>query len=110
MKTVLEAAYNAIDAKQGENIKIIDIRSANPLVDYFVIASANNCRKANAIIDEIYEECDKEGIDYRPNTNSKDSGWMLADLGEVVCHIFVGEERIRYNLEGLWKDLPEIKM
>ena len=34
----------------------------------------------------------------------------LLDLGDVVCHIFYDEERSLYNLEGLWKDLPTIKM
>lgn len=110
MKSSLEVAYKAMNDKMAEDIKVIDLRGVNPYVDYFVIGSANNQRKANAIIDEIFDACKKEGIETRITHNNQESLWMIADLNDVVCHIFINEEREKYNLEGLWKDLPIIKM
>lgn len=110
MKSSLEIAYKAMNDKLAEDIIVIDLRGVNPYVDYFVIGSANNQRKANAIIDEIYDACEKEGIDTRIVHNGEESSWLIADLNDVVCHVFVGDERQKYNLEGLWKDLPTVKM
>jgi len=109
-KNLLTWCVKIIDSKLGEDIVTIDLRTVNPYVDYFVIASANNQRKANSIIEELYDMADKEGIGYKPNHNDKDSLWFLCDLGTVVCHVFVNDEREKYNLEGLWKDLPIVKM
>lgn len=33
-----------------------------------------------------------------------ESGWLLADYGSVVIHLFAVEEREFYRLEALWKD------
>lgn len=109
-RKTLEVAYKAIDDKQGEDIVVIDLREVNPLIDYFVIASANNIRKANAICDEIEDKARAAGLTVKDVHNSSESMWHIADLDTVVCHIFVNEERARYNLEGLWKDLPTVKM
>ena len=109
-KTLLEVAYKAMDKKQAEDLLVIDMRQVNPFVDYFIIGSASNYRKANSIVEEVIDECDKNGFEYNITKNNKDSLWLLCDLKTVVCHIFVGSEREKYNLEGLWKDLPIIKM
>jgi ribosomal silencing factor RsfS len=37
-----------------------------------------------------------------------DALWYLVDLGMVVVHVFVGEERKRYNLDGLYYGLDKL--
>lgn len=110
MKDLLQIAYKAIDEKQGENIVVLDFKGQSAFVDYFIICSSNNIRKANAIADYLEEEVYKNYFTVKSRTKNKDARWILIDLGEVVCHIFVNEERELYNLEGLWKDLPLVKM
>ena len=90
MKNTLQVAYNAMNNKLAEDIKVIDIRAVNPFVDYFIIGSASSIRKAFAIIEEIYDECEKENIETRFVQNDKESRWLVADLNDVVCHVFVG--------------------
>jgi len=110
MNDLLKIAYKAIDEKQGLNIEIIDFRNQSAFVDYFIIASANSNRMANAIIDNIEEKVLGAGFKVKKIYNSDSSNWYLIDLENILCHVFVGEERQLYNLEGLWKDLPKIKI
>ena len=36
----------------------------------------------------------------------KDSGWVLLDFGDVICHVMREEQRQFYDLESLWKMMP----
>lgn len=97
-----------LDEKQAEDIKILDFRGKNPYLDYFVLATARNVRLANALIEAVDDFCDKENISVRSIDNKGDSGWFLIDLNSIVVHIFLEQERQKYDLEGLWKDLIEM--
>ena len=109
MKDLLKIVYEEMDKKQADDIVIIDFRNYSPFIDYFIIGSARNARMAKAILESVEEVVEKEGFEiYHKNIDG--SKWQLLDLGDVVCHIFYDDERSLYNLEGLWKDLPTIKM
>ena len=41
---MVKIAYDALDDKLAEDIKIIDIRSISVLADFFIIADGNNTR------------------------------------------------------------------
>ena len=110
MDTLLNRIFQAVDYKQGDDIVIIDLRGFSPFVDYFLIATARNERMAGAIVDEIEKVAIESGAKVIGIDKPKDSGWFLIDAGSVVCHLFTKEKRDYYNLEGLWKDLPQIEM
>lgn len=105
MHDILKEIYKAIDDKQGEDIVVLDFRNSSPFVDYFVICSARNSRLARAIMNEVEDVADKHNIEVLSKDFNKESNWLLIDIGSIVVHIFVGEERDKYNLEGLWKEL-----
>jgi ribosome-associated protein len=36
--------------------------------------------------------------------------WILMDYGDMVAHIFLGEVRAFYDLEGLWVDASKVPL
>ena len=110
MKDLLKIAYDAMDERLAQDLLVLDFRKQSPFVDYFIIASAKNQRMAKSIIDNVEEKAVQNGFSVKHNFNNKDSKWLLLDLGGIVCHVFYDGERELYNLEGLWKDLPIVKM
>ena len=105
MSDILKEIVQKIDERQGDDIEVLDFRNTSPYVDYFVICSARNTRLAASIIDEVEQLSDKNEMKIKSKDDNRDSLWQLIDLGEIVVHVFVGSERAKYNLEGLWKDL-----
>ena len=110
MSDLLKLAYKAMDDKQADELVVLDFRQHSPFVDYFIIGSARNQRMAKAIIENVEDIALQNGYTVKKSYVDNDSKWLLIDLGEVVCHVFYDDERQLYNLEGLWKDLPIVKM
>ncbi len=57
---------------------------------------------------EIEDEVKKKfGLNGRIEGESN-SGWMLADYGSVIVHIFSPKKREHYSLEELWSEAKTI--
>lgn len=52
---MVKIAYDALDDKLAEDIKIIDIRSISVLADYFIIADGSNRNQVQAMADSAEE-------------------------------------------------------
>ncbi len=80
----------------------MDIGKVSTFTDYFVIATADNPRQMNALIESL--DGDLRGDDIRPRRSegTPDSGWVLIDFGDAIVHLFSRDERTYYNLETLW--------
>ena len=87
---------------QAEDIVMLDIGQIASFADYFVIATAQNPRHMNALVDAFGKELANEGIKSLHREGEPDSGWVLVDYGAVIVHLFTAEDRQFYNLEGLW--------
>jgi ribosome-associated protein len=55
---------------------------------------------ANAVIDDIRIKHQKKG---KKQGLARD-GWVIADFGDVVLHLFSPDQRDFYMLEELWED------
>mgnify|MGYP001038291713 FL=1 len=97
----------ALEAKKAEDLVVLDLQAlAYPLCDYFVIATAESDRQAQAMADAILEEIKKqEGCLPTYHLEGYEYGhWVLLDLGDVVVHILQPEARSYYRLDELWGD------
>ena len=64
-KKMARIAYDALNEKKGEDIKIIDIAEVSTLGDYFVIANGNSSSQVTALVDNVEEEMHKAGFSLR---------------------------------------------
>ena len=65
------------------------------------LSPVENSRQGNAAVDYLRKDAPLNGFTIRASAAS-DSRWFLVDLNDIVVHIFVGDERDRYNLDGLY--------
>ncbi len=80
--------------------------------DYVLIVSASSTPQINAIADHCAFVGKKNGhkalsVEGAAGGNHE---WVLVDFGDVVLHIFKGDARQRYDLEGLWSDAPRVEV
>lgn len=102
---MVKIAYNALNDKKGEEIRIIDIHSVSTLADYFVVATGSNLNHVQALVDNVEEQLARAGypLDKKIEGN-RSSSWILMDYRDVVIHIFSKEDRLFYDLERIWRD------
>ena len=93
---------------KGEDIHLMDIKENTIIADYFVVCSGTSARRVNALIVEVKNEVKKEfGLKARLE-GEPSAGWMLADYGAVILHVFSPDRREYYSLEELWAEAKTI--
>lgn len=105
---MVKIAAQAAQEKLAQDIAVIDVSEQLVITDCFVIASADNERQVNAIVEEI-EDALREH-DYKPvrREGTKEGRWALLDYVDIVVHVQHVDERDYYSLDRLWKDCPHI--
>ena len=103
-KQMAKLAYQTLDEKKGEDIKIIDISNVSVLADYFIIANGKNDSQVHALVDAVEEELDKNGFTVKQREGYGLGSWVLLDFGEIIVHVFDRENRLFYDLERIWRD------
>lgn len=99
------------DDFRGKDILLLDMRPITPIVDYFVIVTANSQRQMKALGEEVARVMKKRGLQRLGEEGTDGDGvWVLQDFGDVVLHVFSPEGRELYDLEGLWADAPRIEL
>lgn len=104
-------AANAANEKKATDIVVQDVSELLRVCDYFVICTAANGRRADAVADEVEEKL-REKLDMKPLSREgrEDCQWILLDYGTIVVHIFQPEPREFYRLEQLWDKAPIVDL
>lgn len=91
-----------LEEKKGEDILLLDIHEISDFADYFVICSGTSDRMLQALVDDVQKKLRKQyRIRGRIEGLAQD-GWVLADYGDVIVHLFSPDRRSYYRLEELW--------
>lgn len=103
----LEVARTIVDAledKKGEDILLLDIQEVASFTDYFVICTGTSTRMLKALVHGVMDMVrEKHKIKTQVEGTEMD-GWILADFGDVVLHVFSKAQREYYGLEQFWND------
>lgn len=105
---MLQISADAAVSKGGEDLVALNVSDPLPLVDVFLIVTGNSERNVAAIADEIEDRMVEAGHKRIRREGRSEARWVLLDFGDLIVHVFHGEERVYYGLERLWKDCPVI--
>ena len=97
-------AYEALDEKKGEDIKIIRISEISVMADYFVIANGGSNTQVQAMVKNVEEKMHLAGFHVKRVEGNRSSSWVLLEFGDVIVHVFDREDRLFYDLERIWSD------
>ena len=103
-KKMAQIAYEAMEDKKAEDIRIIEIGGISTIADYFIIANGTNSSQVQALVDGVDEALSKEGFEPERIEGVRSSSWILMDYGDIVIHVFSKEDRLFYDLERIWRD------
>lgn len=107
-KEMARIAYDALEEKKGENIKVINISGVSIIADYFIIATGGSNSQINALVDNVNEKMHKAGYPLKQREGYGQGSWVLLDFGVIIVHVFDKENRSFYNLEHVWSDGREV--
>jgi len=106
----LQLIVNAIDDKRAEDIVVLNMSSISPVAEYFVICEGNSEKQVQAIARELKEVAIEHNLPIKRLEGFDAARWVLADLENVVVHVFHRDDRDYYNLEKLWADAPKVEV
>ena len=107
MLTPKEIAYEvtkALDAKKGQNIKLLKIDRVSSLADYFLICTGTSSTHVKTLCDYAEYTLEQLGERMLSREGHRGNSWELLDYGSIVVHVFTEEARKFYDLERLWAD------
>ena len=94
---------DTLEEKKGENILLLDIHDIASFTDYFVLCNGTSDRMLDALAMALRETVkEKFGLLGKLEGRPSD-GWLVADFGDVVVHLFSPDQRNYYRLEELWE-------
>lgn len=97
-------AYDALEEKKAEDIRVLSIEKVSVIADYFLIASGTNRNQVQALAESVEEALYKAGYEVRQKEGVQSANWILMDYGDIIVHIFDRENRLFYDLERIWVD------
>ena len=107
-RAMADVVVEAASDKKAEDILVLNVSEVTTIADLFVIVSGRGERQVQAIADEIVVKAKAAGRQPVGIEGYSAGRWVLIDLGDVVVHAFVPEERELYRLERLWGDAPVV--
>lgn len=97
--------------KKAEHVRVLNVRGLSSLTDYLVIASGRSDRQVQAIAEAV-----RVGMKHHHATpplaveGMNEGRWVLVDYGDVMVHVFQEPVREFYDLDGLWREAPEVAL
>lgn len=102
------AAADGADDVKATDLSLLDVSDLLAIVDLFLLVTASSDRQLKAAADRIEERLRDVARKPLRREGTPAAGWVLLDYGDLVCHLFLPEQRQLYDLERLWADVPRL--
>ncbi len=102
-ESLLNACVELLSDKHVFNLQAFDVRDVSSITDFFLIGSVNNDRQMKAAGGNLTRQLKKQGIKPLHKDGEMQNSWIVLDYLDCIIHLFLPEERERYNLEEIWK-------
>lgn len=99
-----------LDEHKARDLVAFDLAGSHPLTDVIIIASASSARHARSLADSLLELCGRERYEFLRLEGYEGGLWILADLNDIVVHIFQEPARELYQLESLWRGAESFRL
>lgn len=100
----VQRCISALDNKKAEALRVLYVGNVSSVTDYFVIATGTSNPHLKALSKAALEAIEAGGDEAVATGVGDESGWVVVDAFDFMIHLFTGETRAYFNLEGLWKD------
>jgi ribosome-associated protein len=103
---LIKTVIRGLQEKKGKNIVTVDLtKISGAICQYLIIGEGNTPTQVSALSDSVWDFARKEANEKPLSVNGYQyAKWIGMDYGTVLVHIFLPEQRLFYNLEGLWAD------
>jgi ribosome-associated protein len=95
---------------KADNLKIFDMKNTSALVDYSILATAQNATQARSMVDEISINLKNQGASIVSYEGYESADWILLDTGDIMVHVFNGPARDVYDLDMIYAKKPQVKI
>ena len=101
-KQVTRLVLEALSARKGEDIVVLDVHELTDITDYMIVASGRSRRQVSALAEEVIVKSKRAGHPPEGVEGLEHGEWVLIDLLDAVVHIMEPETRDFYQIEKLW--------
>jgi ribosome-associated protein len=103
-----DIAAEAADDKKATDTVVLEVGNVLAITDVFVVTSGANSRQVRTIADEVETQLrERAGLSTVRTEGRRDLTWVLLDYGALVIHVFSEEMRRFYDIERLYRDVPQ---
>ncbi|WP_160121831.1 ribosome silencing factor [Rhodovarius lipocyclicus] len=107
LELLVNAARASLEDDKAEDIVVLDVSTRSTFTDRMIIATGLAERQIQAMATHVEDALAENGLKLKKSAFETSPEWVLIDAGDIVIHLFMPEERDKFNLEKLWgEDSP----
>ncbi|MBS1377504.1 MAG: ribosome silencing factor [Bilophila wadsworthia] len=97
-----------LEESKARDVVALDVAGKSPCMDVVIVVTASSLRHAKSLADGLMEQCTKNNYEFLRMEGYQTGQWILADLNDIVVHIFQQDVRELFRIESLWKESPAL--
>ncbi|RDU62103.1 ribosome silencing factor [Helicobacter sp. MIT 14-3879] len=94
---------NLLDSKKAQDLALFNLSNTNYITQYVIITTSLADKHSFALLDTLKTELKPRGEVFY-STDEENGDWVIADLGDIMIHIFTQNHRRKFNLEEFLND------